>query len=50
MDSHRRKIGEETIQKYLGYLSFAMLLIQNIFSNLPLFISEVSWTLTHNPN
>lgn len=30
--------------------SFAMLRIQNNFSNLPLFISEVSWILTHNLN
>ena len=28
--------------------SFAMLWIQDNFSNLPLFISEVSWILTHN--
>ena len=31
-------------------LSFAMLRIQDNFSNLPLFISEVSWILTHNFN
>ena len=30
--------------------SFAMLRIQDNFSNLPLFISEVSWILTHNLN
>ena len=30
--------------------SFAMLRIQDIFSNLPLFISKVSWILTHNLN
>ena len=30
--------------------SFAMLRIQGNFSNLPLFISEVSWRLTHNFN
>ena len=30
--------------------SFAMLRIQGNFSNLPLFISEVSWILTHNFN
>ena len=30
--------------------SFAMLRIQDNFGNLPLFISEVSWILTHNLN
>ena len=30
--------------------SFAMLRIQDYFGNLPLFISEVSWILTHNLN
>lgn len=30
--------------------SFAMLRIQDIFSNLSLFISKVSWILTHNLN
>ena len=30
--------------------SFAMLRIQDYFGNLPLFISEVSWILTHNFN
>ena len=30
--------------------SFAMLRIQDNFGNLPLFISEVSWILTHNFN